>query len=200
VAFTTTSPFSSSTWNGPSGCAIISPSQWQAQVLDNINVLSEHNHSGSVGEGLSFSASVFPAIDNDIFSCFFPIQSLGAWARGYDTTFLYNGAIVPNGALNTCIAFPVYLRSGMYSLSILCQTASDAGTATATLWSGTASQSIGSLDFYSTPTAANQILSFTFTASGGGERLLILRLSSSNVGSNGYYAYLQAISINRTGD
>jgi len=153
-----------------------------------------------MGEGQTFSASAFPAVDAETFSCFFPTCALGAWTRVAIFGYLFNGAIVPNGAQNACIMFPIYLRDGTYSLSVLCQTASDAGIATVGLWTGATSQLADTIDFYANPTLQNRVKSISFTVIGAGQRKLIFRMTASNVGSNGYYCYLQQISYERTGD
>ena len=53
MAYTSTSSISSSVWYGPGGSPIISPSQWQTQVVNNLAVLAVHDHSASAGEGAS---------------------------------------------------------------------------------------------------------------------------------------------------
>ena len=122
ASFTTTSPFSGSVWDGTTGCPIISPSNWQRLVLDNLEVLANHDHSGSAGEGTAvLAASFFPTIDNDYFSAMFPTASSGTVTLqtscavgGTNNTFLRGGVVLAGDG--STAEYDVYLRSGVYSV------------------------------------------------------------------------------------
>src|SRR3990167_10267437 len=125
MAWTSVSLMSTSAWNGPSGSAIISPSKWQTQVLDNLCVLALHNHSGSAGEGATLTASAQAGMDVDRFFPFLPVASLGTW------TIVREGASVANpyfgdfymstcGASNASIVYDVYTRQGTYRVGLTC--------------------------------------------------------------------------------
>lgn len=115
ASFTSTSPFSGSVWDGPTGSPIVSPSNWQTQVLDNLTVFENHNHSGSAGEGIAVIAgSFFPTIDNDYFSAMFPVASTGWNLRVASAVHLFGGACATT--YGASIAYDVYLRSGVYTI------------------------------------------------------------------------------------
>ena len=119
ATFVSTSPISGSDWDGPTGCPIISPSNWQAQVLDNLTILANHNHSGSAGEGIAVvAASFFPTIDNDYFSAMFPVASTGAVVRsvgGLTTSVPAAGGVRLTGDGAT-VEYDIYTRTGEYNI------------------------------------------------------------------------------------
>lgn len=122
-SWTSTSPISGSKWDGPTGCPIISPSNWQEQVLDNLTVLANHNHSGSAGEGVGTLSGFAPAVDNDRFSAFFPTACNG-WViennSGSFSEWVPFYGVVATSTQGAWIGYDVYLRPGAsYSVTIL---------------------------------------------------------------------------------
>lgn len=196
ASWTTPSAISGTVWDGPSGCPIVSPSNWTNQVLSNLCVLSVHNHSGSAGEGIALAGSSFPAIDNDSFSPFFPTASTN-WSIENISGWVLAG-VVSTSNLNATISYPLYLRDGTYQLNFLSGCGSAMGIITTCL-NGTCI--IGaSFDCYkSGAETANINASVSFTASNFGERQLTFAINASGASSTGYIARLNMISINRTG-
>ena len=194
MAFTSTCVISGTVWDGPSGCPIISPSNWQTYVLNNLCVLALHDHSGSAGEGIIFSASNFPAIDNDYFTAFFPTASTN-WNITVDTGNYLNGYVLSTGSGNP-ISYDVYMRSGTYLLKILTITNASQGILTACL----NKISIGTMDLYSGAQVANTTASLSFAASGAGTRQLTFVVSTKNALSEDFVSRITAIYLRRTGD
>ena len=120
ASWTATSPISGSKWDGPSGCPIVSPSNWQTQVLDNLTVLAGHDHSGSAGEGIAITvASLFPTVDSEVRSALFPSASSSGWAIELETGKNTFGFIrVSTCTVGASITYPIYVRDGTYELSI----------------------------------------------------------------------------------
>lgn len=196
AVWTTPSLFSTSAWDGPSGCPIISPSRWEALVLANSCVLAVHDHSGSAGEGVALTASLFPAIDNDQFSPFFPTASAN-WVRENNTSWLLRGC-VSTSTNNGTISYDIYLRSGTYQLDFLSGCGSAMGIVVACL-NGTCMAGASWDCYKSGAETANAGASVSFTASGYGERQLTFAVNGSNVSSTGYIARLNMMSVRRIG-
>lgn len=194
MAYTAPCAISGAGWDGPSGCPIISPSRWQTMVLDNLCVLALHDHSGSAGEATTFATSLFPAIDNDYFSPFFPTGSAN-WSLNNRTS----GWLLL-GVANTCtqgatISYDIYLRSGTYQLNFL----SGCNASAAILTCCVNGSSAGTVDLYDSVSSSNVSGSISFTASGAGERQLTFAADTRNASSAGYIAELNLISLRRTG-
>jgi len=196
ATWTAPSLFSTSAWNGPGGSPIISPSRWDALVLANACVLAVHDHSGSAGEGIAFAASLFPAIDNDQFSPFFPTASTN-WSRENRTTWLLMGC-VSTSTNGDAISYDVYLRDGTYQLDFLSGCGSAMGIVVACL-NGTCMTGASWDCYKSGAETANVGASVSFTASGYGERQLTFAVNGSQVNSTGYIARLNMMSVRRTG-
>ena len=194
ATFTATCRFGGTVWDGPSGCPIVSPSNWQKYVLDNSCVLALHDHSGSIGEGQVLAGSYFPAIDSDHFSAFFPVASSN-WDRNSDGNVMLAGE-VSTAIQSATIAYDVYLRSGTYRLRIISGCGTDMGILTACV-NGSA---IGTFDLYAAAAGNNRNASLSFAVSGAGEKTLTFAPDTKNVSSAGYSACLAWISVARTGD
>ena len=191
ASWTTTCAISGTVWDGPSGCPIISPSNWQTYVLDNLTVLSVHNHSGSAGEGLFVPpGSFFPAMDNDYFSAFFPTASLN-WVQETQggAIQVYNG-VIATSTQNACVTYDVYLRTGTYTLDIhgLRSTGETDGRFTACI--NGASVGVAPAGVYFTSVCG-------FSVSNAGEKQLALKIETN--GGSTYIAKFSAINIRRTG-
>ena len=196
ASWTAPSTISGSKWFGPGSSPIISPSNWDAQVLSNLCVLSVHDHSGSAGGGVTLAASLFPAIDNDQFSPFFPTASTN-WSRENNTNWLLMG-IVSTSNNNATIAYDVYLRDGTYQLDFLSGCGSAMGILVACL-NGTCITSASWNLYKSDAETANVCAGISFTASGYGERQLTFAVNASDASSTGYIARLNMMSVRRTG-
>ena len=192
ASWTSTSPISGSVWDGPTGSPIISPSNWQRQVLDNLTVLANHNHSGSAGEGQSFAASFFPSLDNDYFSPFFPTASSNNWSYLVNQNSRANG--LTTSACGASVAYDVHLRHGTYTIK--------------TLWSfgganpsGIPNAILGGSDLgLGTSTAGGGIRTWAgVSVSAAGEYQLAFRIGASRALSTVYNATLGRIAIWRTG-
>src|SRR3990167_6119987 len=193
MTWTATSPISGSKWDGPSGCPIISPSNWHVQVLDNLTVLASHDHSGSAGEGLFVPpASFFPAIDNDTFSAFFPTACTG-WIKetaptGSNAAWIYNG-VVATSTLDASIAYDIYTRTGTYTLDLYGNL--PAGLSRGVLTACINGSGIGTMGYGSN----NSVCGFSINTNG--EKTLTLIVSSCI--ENEYTVKFSAIYIRRTG-
>ena len=174
ASWTATSPISGSKWDGPSGCPIVSPSNWQAQVLDNLTVLAGHDHSGSAGEGASIiAASLFPTLDSQFVSALFPSACAGTWSIGINTDKNSVGFNkVSTCTIGACIAYPIYIRDGVYEVSL--QNISVAGTASVSyyinsdlVWQGTGATGAFACKLYSSSTHGEGIFKIVVASISG---------------------------------
>lgn len=214
MAFTSTSPISGSVWDGPgTTCPIISPSNWQTQVLDNLTVLANHNHSGSAGEGIEIIAgSFFPTIDDDIFSGFFPVASTN-WDFKGASILPYSG-MISSSIDGASISYDLYLRSGVYTINSYHIQQGEASRygATKVCIDSTLTGCVGQFDHANGGTGPSVAGGETYgklavpisasIATGAGERRLILVSASSFTasGTQGYGGGISVISIHRTAD
>lgn len=205
MAFTSGCWFAGNQWDGPTGCPIISPSNWTTYVLNNLCVLALHDHgavgtSASAGEGKVLAGSLFPALDYDHFSGIFPIASTN-WTRETRGTYLLNFAVATSTQSAT-IDYDIYIRSGTYKLTFLAACGSAMGVITACV----NGSSIGTVDRYKSgveeniATYANVAASLSFTSSGAGEKKLTFTADTKNTNSAGFIARINSIQVLRTGN
>lgn len=195
MPFTATCRFSGTAWDGPSGCPIVSPSNWDTYVRNNTCILAIHNHSGSLGEGQVLPGSWFPAIDSDHFSAFFPVASTN-WNRGGDANLMLVGAL-KTATQNAIASYDVYLRDGTYRLRVI----TGCGPNFAILTACINGSQIATIDCYrAAADVDNNNASVSFTASGAGEKTLTFATDTKNASSGGYTAEITYISIVRTGN
>lgn len=214
MAYTSTSPVSSSPWYGPQSSPIISPSRWQTQVLDNLCILALHNHSGSAGEGSASlsTCSITSTGQQGYLTPFFPNASTN-WIleTGINTWPGYSR--VSTSSNGASITYSLYLGTGIHSFKFFYGKGSSFGIITASLKGSSplTTSTASSYDGYisgaeSPPTGANalnQIGEFQFriytvneqttlgastTGSlvGSGKYILKLGISGSNTSSTGY--------------
>ncbi len=218
MAYTSTSPVSSSPWYGPGSSPIISPSRWQTQMLDNLCVLALHNHAASAGEGASsFSSSVIFATGEiaNIYP-FFPSASTN-WSDRIDSAWMSNGNVSTstNGA---SITYNVYWGVGVHTVWFYYGKGSSFGIITGCATGASTLSNPSSIDGYvagaeQIPSSITSVASFQFrvytteefaasgctvTGSlvGSGKYQLKFKVSGSNVGSTGYIARLGRINAN----
>lgn len=220
MAYTSPSPLPNAIWNGPNGSPIISPSQWQTQVVDNLAILAIHNHSGSAGEGAStLSANTgFGGGQRETITPFFP-SACTSWVYASALTWPGGGHISTstNGA---SISYDVYWGTGVHTAYVFYGKGSSFGRFTACLSGASVFSGTASYDGYksgaeqppSGASALTQVASFQFniytvaefSASGSavtgslvgaGKYQLVIKVSGSNASSTGYISRLGSIQL-----
>lgn len=103
------------------------------QINDDLLVISTHNHSGSLGEGstdisgIGFSGSFF---DRYEIACLIAPSQTGFGIR-QDINYLFMGALVNLTVGAASVAFPLFLRKGIYKLWELHDNDTGSGSLTA---------------------------------------------------------------------
>jgi len=216
MAYTSPSSISSSTWVGPDGSPIISPSNWQAQVVSNLCVLALHDHSASAGEGASSLSSCLLGFGGmqEYISPFFPSGSTN-WSLDLGRTGWGGGGAVSTSTNGASISYDVYFNPGVHGVQFFYGKGSAFGIVTATLsgastvsspssidaqvagaeqppTGSTALTNMGTFNFNVYTVAEQTTLGSAVTGSlvGSGRYTLTFKVSGSNASSTGYIARL----------
>lgn len=133
ATFTSVSLMSTSTWNGPGGSPIISPSRWNALVASNIAVIANHNHAASAGEGASqiFSACYFPIQDVQYIYPWFPTTNNG-WVIERDIRWP-GGGYMATSSIGAVLEYDVSIYQGRWNFVMFFFTGSTGGVYAASL-------------------------------------------------------------------
>ena len=166
------------------------------QIRDNFQILSQHTHTGEIGEGSAVisgdsSESVLPQVQ---VLARFPKSTTGFT---YSTSSNYRlGFVAQSSAQNDEIVFPVGLQAGTYRLEFLYGKGSNCGIATFYL----DATSLGTIDTYNAATSYNDASAITsITVATSGWYDFKIKMATKNGSSSGYVCRWQAVNLVRTG-
>ena len=153
------------------------------QLNDNLRVISDHNHSGSAGEGNSViisGSSASPHTNRYEVICHIAPSSTNF--TGFSTNSMLFGGYQQSGtAIVACAGFPISLFAGSYQLQLMHEMGTAMGIASVLLREtpSVAGSSQGAIDMYAAATSFNNRTMLTVVVPTTGSYVLTIGASGN---------------------